>query len=108
MDLQPTEGELISLEVTSQTQTKEALDQSMETEELEQWERGSRMDPAIDQSIQTESQLVATQLDPIPDLTDFLKRTIPRMMRALEPRQSQISCKADKQTLRLVGRRIMK
>jgi len=92
MDLQPSEGELISLQVTSQTLAREALDHSMETEELEQWERGSRMDPPTDQSVQTESILPAAQIDPIPDLTDFLKRTMPRILRALEPRQSQIPC----------------
>lgn len=92
MDLKPSEGELISLQVTSQTHTKEALDHSMETEELEQWERGSRMDPPVDQFVQTEIMLQTAQIDPIPDLTDFLKRTMPRIMRALEPRQSQIPC----------------
>lgn len=103
MDLQPSEGELISLQVTSQTLAREALDRSMETEELEQWERGSRMDPPIDQCIQTESIQHTAQIDPIPDLSDFLKRTMPRIMRALEPRQSRIPCNFPTQTLALAG-----
>lgn len=95
MDLKPAEGELISLQVTSQVSSKEeALDRSMETEELEQWERGSRMDPPIDQSIQTDSPEILPEMNPLPDLTDFLKRTLPRILRALEPRQSPITCKS--------------
>lgn len=81
------EFDIAPLESKKRVKTKE---QEAETDELEQWERGTRMQPNIDAECQTE--LVEVDEAEI-DLSDFIHRVAPIMLDQLAKTTRAFQCK---------------